>query len=375
MGCEDQNTSFSVTASGAGGYQWQVDNGSGYTNITNNSTFSGATTSTLSVNNIPFSLDGANVRCIMTNSCSASIKDTSDPATVTVIGNAKVTKQTGDLTTCEKIPTKFGVSATGAVSGYRWQVLQKGASSFTDVMNGGVYSGATSDSLAISQIPATMDGAYLRCIVSSACKADTSDSIKVEVQPLPKVVQDPPNVSVIHGSDATFVIEAQGLNLTYRWQAGYQGTYSFINNNAIYSGVDNDTLVVSKVSEAQNGFTYRCIISGKGNCAADPDTSSVAILNVLPPLSIATTNAENGIQLYPNPVTGTEMTVTINNSSKDLSYKVINTVGKVVAEGSLPNTANHNQTISVDGLSAGVYTFQVSNKNGTKISSIQFSKL
>ncbi|MEZ5015951.1 MAG: GEVED domain-containing protein [Flavipsychrobacter sp.] len=375
MGCQNKNASFSVTASGAGGYQWQIDNGSGFTDITNNSTFSGATTSMLSINGLPASIDGANVRCIMSSSCSASVKDTSDPATVTVIANAKVNKQTGDLTTCEKIQTKFGVSASGAISGYKWQVLQKGAGSFVDVVNGGVYSGATSDSLAISQIPASMDGAILRCIVSSACEADTSDSIRVVVQPLPKVVKDPPNVSVIHGSDALFVIEAQGLNLTYRWQAGYQGVYSFINNNAIYSGVDNDSLKVASVSEAQNGFTYRCIISGKGNCAADPDTSSVAILNVLPPLNIANTTTKNSIQLYPNPASGNEITVTINNATKDLNYKIINTVGKTVYEGQLPNTANHNKTISIDGLSSGVYTFQVTNKNGTKISSIQFSKL
>ncbi len=79
--CEAGNTSFTVTASGAVSYQWQVDNGGGFANIANNATYSGATTTTLNITNATNSLNTYQYRCVATNGVGST---NSNPATLTV---------------------------------------------------------------------------------------------------------------------------------------------------------------------------------------------------------------------------------------------------------------------------------------------------
>jgi hypothetical protein len=50
--CSGGNTSFSIVATGnITGYQWQVNTGSGFANISNNAVYSNVTTPTLKENN------------------------------------------------------------------------------------------------------------------------------------------------------------------------------------------------------------------------------------------------------------------------------------------------------------------------------------
>lgn len=80
--CESQSTSFSIAANNATTYQWQVNSGSGYTNILNGGIYSGATTSTLSLSGVTTSLSGYTYRCVATGAASPAA--TSNGATLTV---------------------------------------------------------------------------------------------------------------------------------------------------------------------------------------------------------------------------------------------------------------------------------------------------
>lgn len=66
--CSSTATSFTSNVAGAG-YQWQVsiNNGAGYTNISNNTNYSGATTATLHLTNIPPAFSGYLYRCVVDN--------------------------------------------------------------------------------------------------------------------------------------------------------------------------------------------------------------------------------------------------------------------------------------------------------------------
>jgi cyanophycinase-like exopeptidase len=60
-------------------YQWQLDNGTGFYNINNNVNYTGATTNTLSLSNIPSSWYGYTYRCVvngLNNSSTASLRFT-----------------------------------------------------------------------------------------------------------------------------------------------------------------------------------------------------------------------------------------------------------------------------------------------------------
>jgi hypothetical protein len=78
------NQAIFTTSANGGTYQWQVDIGSGFQNITNGGQFSGATTNTLTVSNTSMSNNTSQYQCVVTsNNCSS----TSNSATLTVINN------------------------------------------------------------------------------------------------------------------------------------------------------------------------------------------------------------------------------------------------------------------------------------------------
>lgn len=67
----------------------------------------------------------------------------------------------------------FSVAATGSNLNYQWQEY---TANWTDVADGGVYSGATTFSLTITDPPVSMNGNYYRCIVNGNCEPSaTSD--------------------------------------------------------------------------------------------------------------------------------------------------------------------------------------------------------
>jgi gliding motility-associated-like protein len=80
--CSNDNTNFSVVATGATSYQWMVNTGTGWSLVSNGGVYSNATTANLNITGAS-SLTGAQYQCIVreaTNSCS----DTSSVALLTV---------------------------------------------------------------------------------------------------------------------------------------------------------------------------------------------------------------------------------------------------------------------------------------------------
>ncbi len=67
--CVGSNISLTSSATGAT-YQWQVNTGGGFVNITNNATYSGATSATIQINNAASSFYGYQYRCNVSGSFS-----------------------------------------------------------------------------------------------------------------------------------------------------------------------------------------------------------------------------------------------------------------------------------------------------------------
>ncbi|MDQ1637411.1 MAG: hypothetical protein QOF62_750, partial [Pyrinomonadaceae bacterium] len=83
----DSSATFTATGGGtpAPTVQWQVSSGGGpFTNLSNNSTYSGVTTTTLTVSNPTVSLSGNQYRAVFTNTCGGTQTATSTGATLTV---------------------------------------------------------------------------------------------------------------------------------------------------------------------------------------------------------------------------------------------------------------------------------------------------
>jgi len=371
--CEGASTQFSISATGAGAYQWQSNSGAGWTNVTNGTNFSGATTNTLTILNAPATLNLTDYRCIAMASCSNSVRDTSEAGNLTVLANTAIVHHTLKDTSCIGLQTKLYVKSDGVILNRKWQIWSDNDNDYIDVppvpfMNMG-------DTLLIQNIPDTLNGALIRCIVEGLCGNDTTTDILLVVNAVPEVVTSPVDVTLDPGQTATFQIVAAGVGVKYQWQAGYQDTFANINEGGIYKGVKKDRLTVSGVSRVQDGFQFRCIVMGSGSCAVEPDTSNFGVLYVNPAVSVENIAANNTISVIPNPATGNSVTISATGAYGIAGnmYRVVDKTGRVVAEGKLDRNAG--AVINITQLAAGLYNVQVIDNEGATSAQAKFIKL
>jgi hypothetical protein len=105
--CPSGTVFFSVQDRGTGfTYQWQADNGSGFTDLTDNINYSGSTTTSLIISNAPTLLSGFKYRCI--SSYSGNVYSTSMPVTLRFVatwtGNSGNTWQNAANWDCGTLP-------------------------------------------------------------------------------------------------------------------------------------------------------------------------------------------------------------------------------------------------------------------------------
>ena len=98
--------------------------------------------------------------------------------TVNVYDNMQVISQPQSTYACAGVPVSFSIIGTGSGITYQWQVNQ--GSGFADIVNGGVYNGAQSATLTISD-PAGIDGYQFRCVISGLCDFTISDAATLNV--------------------------------------------------------------------------------------------------------------------------------------------------------------------------------------------------
>lgn len=85
---------FTIAAANAASYQWQVNTGAGFNNISNGATYSNTNTATLSVLNPTLTMNGYDYRCIVSNN---DCETTSNSANLTVNINDGIETLTTDI--------------------------------------------------------------------------------------------------------------------------------------------------------------------------------------------------------------------------------------------------------------------------------------
>jgi hypothetical protein len=258
--CDGQGTSFMIKATGTAiTYQWQVNDGTGFTNVPNASVYSGANDDTLILSSTNVPMDGYGYRCIVTGICTPP--DTSSTATLTVRQLPDITSQPVDSTICENNSSSFSIAATGTSIVYQWQVNTGGG--FNNINNNATYTGATTSTLNVSSAPATMNGYLYRCLVTGICTpADTSIAATLHVSTPPSLTVAPHATQICEGGDAAFSVTATGTNLHYQWQVNDGTGYVDISNNTLYSGSNTNTLYITGVTSVMSGYLYQCNVSG-----------------------------------------------------------------------------------------------------------------
>jgi hypothetical protein len=119
--CEGSQASvkFTVNVSGGTSLQWQVDEGSGYINLSDNTTYSGVTTNELTISNPSSSMNQYRFRCQVVGSCDPPIY--SNSALLTIKTLPVILDQPQNDTLCFGESATFSVTASSNIPmEYRW---------------------------------------------------------------------------------------------------------------------------------------------------------------------------------------------------------------------------------------------------------------
>jgi uncharacterized repeat protein (TIGR01451 family) len=300
--CTGATVTYTIAVSGTSpSFQWQVNTGSGFTDLTNTAPYSGVTTATLTITGVTAGMNGYSYRCLVSNNCIAPFN--SNNASLNVGAGASINAQPINSTVCPGSGTTFAVTASAATS-YQWQVNT--GTGFTNLTNTAPYSGVTTATLTLSAATAGMNGYQYRCLVGSCATPLTSGNAILTVNTAPAVTTDPQNQTICVGSGTNFTVAASATGISYQWQVNTGTGFTNIVNGAPYSGATTSQLSVAGASLSLNGNQYRCVISGTCTPSA---TSAAAVLTVHAPVSVSSSPANQEI------CSGSNVTFTADGTS------------------------------------------------------------
>ncbi|MBK7560385.1 MAG: M36 family metallopeptidase [Chitinophagaceae bacterium] len=269
--CTGNNNTFSVTATGLGlTYQWQIstDGGTIYNNI------GGATSSSYTVTGVTVGMNNYRYKCIVTG-CPPSV--TTNAAILTVSNGPTVTSQPNNSVVCEANNTSFTVGGSSGVT-YQWQLSTDGGANYNNIP------GATSATINLTAVTASMNNYRYRCVLTSAgCAVPAvSNAAILTVNSIPAITAQPSNTTLCVGANNTFSVTATGTGILYQWQLSTDGGVNYNN----ITGATVSSYTVSGATVGMNGNRYRCVVSG--TCPPSVNSLSTSgILTVIAPVSIA----------------------------------------------------------------------------------------
>jgi PKD repeat protein len=244
--CEGNNVSFSVTATGSNlSYQWKK-NGA---NLVNGGRITGANSSTLNINNLVEG-DQAAYSCQVSNSCGF---ENTAPANLVVDEAVTITTQPVVFFAVENGNASFSVNATGEILSYQWYRVSDG----TPVIDGGVFSGATTSILTLTNLNSSHADSYY-CIITGDCNTVTSEPGLLQVNLLTLITTHPadPGEKCV-GESVSFDVVATGTNLTYTWR---KNGVDLVDDLRI-SGSATASLTIDDLQAGDAG-TYSCLVTG-----------------------------------------------------------------------------------------------------------------
>jgi hypothetical protein len=271
-----QSASFTAAASGnpVPAVQWQVsrDGGKTWTDI------SGATSTTLVVNDVQPAQNGEEYHAVFTSSLGMA---TTSAATLVVPYAPRVTTNPTSQSVSVGGTATLTAAATGSPTpSVQWQVSSDGGQTWTDI------SGATSTTLTLSNVSASQNGNEYQAVFSNSDGTVVTRVATLVVQYAPTATTNPTNQSIPAGGTATFTAAANGgPTPSVQWQVSRDGGKTWTD----ISGATSTTLTLSNVPFSQNGDEYRAIFSN----GAGSVITSAALLAVQtgPVISSATSAA------------------------------------------------------------------------------------
>ena len=171
------------------------------------------------------------------------------------------------------------------------------------------------------------------------------------------IISQPSNQNIIPGNNAQFVVATNNSNASYQWQTDLGFGFQNLSNAGQYSGVTNDTLMISNITILNNNQNFRCIISN-GSCT----DSSVVVNLTINTTGISEIISASDFVIYPNPANDF-LNLKVKAALLNNTYTFIDQLGRIVLSGKI-NTET--STINIRELSKGIYYFRFKDSIVTK---------
>ena len=397
--CAGSNTTFTAVASNATGYQWQVNTGSGFTNITDSPIYSGATTSSLTVTGATANMTGYVYRAVISGSTGCSPKNSNSAALTVSSVSGSITKT--DISCNGGSNGSIFLTPSGGVLPYTFEWNDGVKTQNRTGLAPGVYTVTIKDvngctgvtSVTIAEPTALV--ATAGTITNVACNGSATGSATVNVTggtgsytyawnttPVQTgmtatglaagtytvTVKDANSCSV---TSAFTITEAQAVTAptgasTQTFDAGDTLSVLVVNGQNIkwYSTAADannhvNALPISTIIVNNTTYYATQTIGGCESKASLPVRARSEVLNV------SDLNGKDKIQIYPNPV---KESMYFNGDVKISKVVIMSIDGKRVFEKSL----NGERKLNIHTLIQGAYLIKIFTDNG--VQTIKFIK-
>jgi len=342
---EGQSANFSVTATGTGlTFQWQVNTGSGFTNISNGGVYSGANTSTLIVTGVTAGMNGYQYRAVVSgtvmpdatsNSATLTITDTRTELTSVFISDT--TPTFGDILSATINPSTATVT-------YSWKAdgSQVGTSATYEVKAADIGKTIT--------LTVTGTGAYKGTVTSSVTSAVAAKDYSVTVDSTKSVVQG-------SGLSALPTANAGAVNGTLTWYSDSGRTKAVTDQNVRALVVDSVVTVYWSFTATTAGYVTT---PKTGECVVTIASGAAQTLS----FAESTVTKTVGDPIFTNVLTHSVGSGTVTYSSSNTSVATVQpTTGEVaiVGAGTTIITANAARVPGVYAPGSASFTLTVNN--------------
>ncbi|MCP9749438.1 GEVED domain-containing protein [Ferruginibacter sp. HRS2-29] len=284
---------------------------------------------------------------------------TSAPVTVPLAVNSPATavSAVANKSVCPLGNTTFTATVTGG-SGVtnRWEVSTDGGATYTTVANGGIYSGATTNTLTLTAVPASLNGARYRLVaVAAPCLAGTNITSAagiLTVNPNPVLnLAAAPTTAVFPGITTSVVVAvnpAPSASTTYTW----------FKNGVQIAGATTNTIAGLDVDDLG---TYTVRVTDGNGCTST--SNAVTIVD----------SATTKLFIYPNPSNG-QFHVRYHDLNTSPTFQGPRTLTIYDAKGARVFWKTYSITapyadmfVDLSNNGKGIYTVDLTDFNGNRI--------
>jgi len=265
-------------------YQWQVDDGSGFADITPSALYTQVNTATLKLITPTSALTDNLYRCEV-GGCASPVY--SAAARLVIDDTPSIYRQPTTARVCDGVDTSFSVGVTGTNLIYQWQRRPLSGGVWANLVDNATYVGTNSDWMQVIAPTQSLNGDRYKCVITSengVCVVQTNE-YRIYVETPPSMTQQYVSRNICEGQNTSFRVNVANWNntlYTRQWQVKPKGAIIFTDlvNGTDYSGVMYTTLNVLAASSALDSAKYRCVITGCVNEIYSPEVD--LYLNILP---------------------------------------------------------------------------------------------